>query len=100
MNLDPQDITLLREIVEDAVAKSTRDLVTKDEFSQFRAEMTAAWDRTYTREMVDQFFKENRDERDRLWAAVKKQEDILKNLWESAGGKVLLVGNLVLVIYA
>ena len=88
MSFDSQDINLLKEIVEGAVAKATRDLVTKDEFSQFRDEMKAEWDKTYSREMIDQFRRENLDEHNRLWDEVKTNKDVVSKLWENTAIKV------------
>lgn len=88
MNLDTQDIELIKTTVSAAVAEATSKLVTKDEFKEFRAEANAKWDSTYTREIMDLKLRERDAEIDRLWEATKANQNVLATLWENTGVRI------------
>lgn len=96
MNLDTQDLELIKTTVRAAVAEATGDLVSKTEFREFRAEARSQWEGTYSREMIDQFRAATKEEIDRLWAETNANKNVLATLWQNAYIKVGAIAALAL----
>lgn len=88
MALSANDVELIKQTVQAAVLEGTRNLATKEEFQAFRNEVRADLDKSYPREMIDQFRKENADEHDRMWTEINDSKDVLSALWEKTAVKV------------
>jgi hypothetical protein len=106
VNLDPQDLELIKQTVRAAVAEATAELVTKSEFRDFRTEVLLAHQQFYPREMVDLMFKDATEDCARVWLAVKDLEaklaaqgNILAHLWSTTAGRVGLIAGLALQLY-
>lgn len=91
MNLNQTDLDVIRDVVRATVA---------DEMRRFKDEIRAEMEKAYTREVMDLKLKELRDEIDSIKATTEKNSNTLRNLWNSAFGKVVVVANGILVLYA
>lgn len=99
MNLDSNDIELIRTTVEAAVAKATDGLVKEATFKEFRDEVRAANQLFVQREVFQLEMKARDEEIDRLWKQVKANQNVLSKLWENTGIKIGAVLAIVLQAY-
>lgn len=88
MNLNQTDLDVIRDVVKAAVADAVKTI--RDEL---RADL-------YTREVVDLKFNALRDEIDNLKAQTMQNSNSLKHLWGSAAGKIVVIANGILTLYA
>jgi hypothetical protein len=88
MNLDTQDIELIRSTVAGAVAEATSKLVTKDEFKDFRAEVLVAQTQFVSREVFTLELKQRDEAIERLAKQVADNKNVLAHLWENTGVRV------------
>jgi hypothetical protein len=88
MNLDTQDIELIRSTVSAAVAEATAKLVTKDEFKDFRAEVLVAQTQFVSREVFNLELKQRDEAIERLELQVKANSNVLQHLWENTGVRI------------
>lgn len=91
MNLNQTELDVIRDVVRAAVADSIRTL--KDEI---RADL----DKAYTREVVDLKLQALQDEINSLKAESKANANILKSLWSTAFGRVIIVAQGALTLWA
>lgn len=97
MNLDPQDLELIKATVKAAVADA--DLVKNEDFKGFRAEVLAAQQQFVQREVFDLRMKAVTDELDKLWSANESSKNAIATIWDTAWGKVALIAGGVLQVW-
>lgn len=91
MNLNQTDLDVIRDVVRATVS---------DEMRRFKDEIRAEIDKSYTREVIDLKLKDLRDQLDDLKQDTKENTNGLKNLWNNAAGRVIVIANGVLLLYA
>lgn len=91
MNLNQTDLDVIRDVVRATVS---------DEMRRFKDEIRAEMDKSYTREVIDLKLKDLRDQIDDLKHDTEENTNSLKNLWNNTAGKVMLIANGILVLYA
>ena len=96
MNLDSNDIELIKQTVEAAIARA--DVVKESTFKEFKQEVLADRALFVQREVFQLELKRRDDEIARLAEEVEESRNVLKNLWASAGGRVVAVAAGVLVL--
>jgi hypothetical protein len=90
MNLDAQDMEFIKTSVKAALSDS--DLVKKEDFNLFRAEVLAAQQQFIQREVFELRIKTVTEEIDKLWEASTANKNVLASIWETALGKAITVG--------
>lgn len=97
MNLDTQDMEYIKATVKAAIVEA--NVVSTDDFNRFRAEVLAAHAQFYPREVVDLKLAQQAMEIKELSEALDKQQNILQTMWETAWGKIALIGGAILQVW-
>lgn len=97
MNLDPQDLELIKATVKAAVADA--DLVKNEDFKGFRAEVLSAQQQFVQREVFELRMNSVKEELDKLWDANTASKNAIATIWETAWGKVALIAGGLLQVW-
>lgn len=97
MNLDANDIELIKQTVKAAIADA--DVVKGEDFKQFRAEVLIAQEQFVRREVLDLMLAQRDADRARMWEEIKASKNALASLWENVWVKVGLVAGVALQAY-